>query len=285
MRPHAVRAIAVIVGILSTIVAAQPKSAISDVLFNAKFPTTDQLITNEYAYWNATSPLAVKSPDWEMTGGSLFAKSGYGWTGKIDRLSPGPKSTLGTNSGVFRLNTKRYTFGDVRVRMTTQFIRLESDPTAFPVAWDGMHIWLRYQSQYHLYYASVARRDGVVLIKKKCPGGFSNGGTYYTLTPEVKGHPIALGKWRDVGATAVNYPDGSVRITLLVNGNFVVGVNDKGVGCAPIRAPGAVGIRGDNAEFLFSKFEVSTLAPATPTPSPRPSLTPTPVVSPSRSAC
>jgi hypothetical protein len=70
-----------------------------------------------------------------------------------------------------------------------------------------------------------------------------------------------------------------------VNGNFVVGVNDKGVGCAPIRAPGAVGIRGDNAEFLFSRFEVSSLAPATPSPTPRPSLTPTPVVTPSRAAC
>jgi hypothetical protein len=283
MRPHAVRVIAVIVSILTTAVAAQPVSFSSDVLFAPKFPTTDGLITNEYAYWNSTSPTAVKSADWEMTGGSLFAKSGYGWTGKIDRLSPGPTSTTGTGSGVFRLNTKRYTFGDVRIRLTTQFIRLEDNPVAFPVAWDGMHIWLRYQSQYHLYYASVARRDGAVLIKKKCPGGFSNGGTYYTLTPEVKGYPIALGKWRDVGATAVNYPDGSVRITLLVNGNFIVGVNDKGVGCAPIRAPGAVGIRGDNAEFLFSKFEVSSLAPATPTTTPRPTLTPT--VGPTRTTC
>jgi hypothetical protein len=285
MRPHVLRAIVVIVGILTTTVAAQPALMSSEVLFTAKFPTVDQLVTNEYAYWNSTSPDAVKSADWEMTAGSLFAKSGYGWTGKIDRLPPGPTSKTGTNSGVFRLNTKRTTFGDVRVRMTVQFIRLEDDPVAFPVAWDGMHIWLRYQSQYHLYYASIARRDGAVLIKKKCPGGFSNGGTYYTLTPEVKGYPIALGKWRDVGATAVNYPDGSVRITLLVNGNFVVGVNDKGVGCAPIRAPGAVGIRGDNAEFLFSRFEVSSLAPATPSPTPRPSLTPTPVVTPSRAAC
>jgi hypothetical protein len=281
MRHHAVRVIAVIVSILTTTVAAQPIS--SDVLFAPKFPTTDRLITNEYAYWNSTSPTAVKSVDWEMTGGSLFAKSGYGWTGKIDRLSPGPTSTTGTNSAVFRLNTKRTTFGDIRVRLSTQFVRLENNPVAFPVAWDGMHIWLRYQSQYHLYYASVARRDGAVLIKKKCPGGFSNGGTYYTLTSEVKGYPIALGKWRDVGATAVNYPDGSVRITLLVNGNFVVGVNDKGVGCAPIRAPGAVGIRGDNAEFLFTKFEVSSLAPPAPTTTPRPTLTPT--VGPTRSGC
>jgi len=178
---------------------------------------------------------------------------------------------------VFRLNTRRYDFGNVSVRFNAKIVRLASDPVTFPVDWDGIHIFLRYQTQYHLYYASVARRDGVVLIKKKCPGGIFNSGTYYTLTSQIKGYPIILNEWRSVGATVSNNTDGSVRITLLVNGKYIVGANDKGVGCPPIRAAGAVGIRGDNAEFYFSRFTVSRLVTTTSTSSrpPSPSVTPT----------
>jgi hypothetical protein len=282
MRRHLVSTFLVLIVVLATTVAAQPSPLASDVLFAPTFPAKDQLITNEYAFWNPSSPDAVRSADWDMTSGSLFSQSGYGWTGKTDRLDPGAKSMLGTNSAVFRLNTRRSDFGDVRVRFTTKILKVDDNPATFPVAWDGIHIWLRYQSEYSLYYASVARRDGGVLIKKKCPGGFSNGGTYYSLTPENMSYPIVLGKWRDVGATAVNYPDGSVRITLLVNGNFVVGVNDKGVGCPAIRTPGSVGIRGDNAEFLFSKFEVLAQPPPTPSPTVPPSPTPLPSLTPTR---
>jgi hypothetical protein len=237
-----------------------PTPSGSTVLFAPTFPLKDGLVTNEYAYWKSTRTDAVRSPDWEMTSGSLFASSGYGWTGKLDRLSPDAQSTSATNSAVFRLNTRRHDFDRVVVRMSVRVNSLASTPAAFaPVAWDGVHIWLRYQSQYHLYYASVARRDGAVLIKKKCPGGIFNSGTYYTLTPVMKGYPIALGQWRDVAATVANNPDGSVRITLLVAGRYIVGANDKGVGCAPIRAPGSVGIRGDNANFHFTKFRVTRL--------------------------
>lgn len=35
--------------------------------------------------------------------------------------------------------------------------------------------------QDHLFYASVNRCDQTVAIKKKMPGGSSNGGTYFTL--------------------------------------------------------------------------------------------------------
>jgi hypothetical protein len=277
MRRHVLSAITVMISVFATLAAAQPDlPATSSVLFAPAFPSKDQLVTNEYAYWNPTHTDKVTSPDWEMTSGSLFAQSGYGYTGKVDRLAPGPTSATGTNSAVFRLNTARADFADVSVRFSVKFLKVANDPATFPVDWDGMHIWLRYQSQYYLYYASVARRDGIVLIKKKCPGGIFNNGTYYTMTPEIKGYPIVLGQWRAVGATVSNNPDGSVRITLLVNGRYVVGATDRGVGCPPIRVPGSVGIRGDNSEFLFTRFTVSTLA-TTPTPSPTrtPTLSPT----------
>jgi hypothetical protein len=275
MRRNVLSTITVMVTVFATVVAAQPDPTVTPtVLFSPTFPSTTRLITNEYAYWNPTKTTAVTSADWEMTSGSLFSSTGYGWTGKIDRLSPGPTSTAGTNSAVFRLNTRRHDFADVRVRFNAKIVRLATDSATFPVPFDGIHIWLRYQNQYHLYYASVARRDGVVLIKKKCPGGVFNNGTYYTLTSQIKGYPIALGQWRAVGATVSNNPDGSVKITLLVNGHFVVGATDKGMGCAPIRTAGSVGIRGDNTEFMFSKFQVTTLVPSTTTTRP-PTLTPT----------
>ncbi len=44
----------------------------------------------------------------------------------------------------------------------------------------GAHL-LALPKPQHLYYATIARRDGVAVIKKKCPGGSSNGGTYYDL--------------------------------------------------------------------------------------------------------
>ena len=36
-------------------------------------------------------------------------------------------------------------------------------------------------------------------------------------------------------------------------------MTDRGVGCAPITAPGAVGIRGDNDEFRFDNFRVTRM--------------------------
>jgi hypothetical protein len=45
---------------------------------------------------------------------------------------------------------------------------------------------LRYRSEQSLYYPSVNRRDGQVVVKKKCAGGPFNGGTYDTLADAMK---------------------------------------------------------------------------------------------------
>ena len=123
-----------------------------------------------------------------------------------------------------------------------------------------MHIFLRYQSEYQLYYASVNRRDGHVVIKKKCSGGPSNGGTYYELGPgEISGHAIPFGTDEPVGASVINNADGSVTLTLSLNGTTIITATDNGVGCAPITAPGKVGIRGDNDNFTVSGFTVTAV--------------------------
>jgi hypothetical protein len=218
------------------------------------------VVTNEYAYWNANHADAVVSSDWEMTSGSLFANNGYGWTGTVDAGKVTAQSTPYTDSAVFRLNTRSYNFGDVTVAFDLDVAGLTATSRTPAVDWDGVHIWLRYQSQYSLYYASVGRRDGRVVIKKKCPGGPSNDGTYHELTREVTGYPIVIGGWMNVSASVTNNPDGSVAITAFRNGQPVVTGTDTGVGCAPITTAGAVGIRGDNAKFNFRKFTVTTPA-------------------------
>ncbi len=253
------RAITPLLGLLAMLV--HPVGPRDTDLFAYRFPATDQLITNEFAYWNPNSPDAARSPAWVVTSGSLFARDGAGWTGPVDRVAPDADSDPHTDSAVFRLITRQSDFGDVHVQFRLSVARVTSTYRTPPVDWDGVHIWVRYQSQYSSYAVSVARRDGVVLIKKKCPGGHTNGGTYHTVSAEESGHAIPLNQWRYVGATVVNNPDGSVRITMLINGHFVVGATDDGVGCAPIRAAGAVGIRGDNAEFSFDRFTVDSFTP------------------------
>ncbi|MFI5931841.1 hypothetical protein [Actinoplanes sp. NPDC051494] len=225
--------------------------------FKPTFPV-DGLVTNEFTYWNPADPQRSESRDWEMTSGSLFARNGAGYSGKVDGGSPGVRSATDTGSAIFRLNTRDFSFGDVQVSMNLNITGLTSTPRTPTTDWDGVHIFLHYQSQYELYYASVARRDGHVVIKKKCLGGVSNGGAYYALPgSEISGLPFPAASWQAVGAGIHNNADGSVTITLKRDGKIVSTATDNGIGCAPIRAAGASGIRGDNAEFQFSDFTVA----------------------------
>ncbi|MFI7547860.1 hypothetical protein [Actinoplanes sp. NPDC049599] len=228
-------------------------------LFRPTFPTTNGLITNEYAYWSPNDPRSVGSKIWDMTSGSLFAYHGNGYSGVPDDRPTDPKSRAGTRSAIFRLTTHDSSFGDVSVQTKLKVRRLSSTRSTPRVSWDGVHLFLRYKSQYHLYYASAARRDGKVVIKKKCPGGRTNKGTYYELTAEKPGYPIMYGSWQTASATVRDNPDGSVAITLTVGGRLAAKATDRGVGCAPITGAGAIGIRGDNAEFEFTGLRVSSL--------------------------
>lgn len=228
-------------------------------LFLDRFEYPDGLITNEFALWNPTSPEARISPFWEMTAGSLFAQGGSGWTGVPDGCTDSsPDSDPCTASDVFRLNTTDYDFGNVTVSLDLRSNYLTSSALTPAVAWDGVHVWLHYQSEYNLYYASFQRRDGRIVIKKKCVGGDDNGGTYYELgVGEVTGYPIPFGQWRHIAAKIQDNPDGTVTITMYSEGTQLLTATDDGVGCAPITAPGAVGIRGDNDDFNFDNFLVT----------------------------
>lgn len=228
-------------------------SAPAGTLFAGVFPLRNGLITNEYAYWNPRVMNAARSADWRVTSGSLFSRDGTAWSGVPDNREPNAASTNGTNSAIFRAITPVLPNADAAVSTSLRINRMTQTASTPQVAWDGIHVFLRYQNQYSLYYASVARRDGRVVLKKKCVGGSSNGGTYYTLG-ERGGYPLPLGTWAKVGASVKNNADGSVTLTLQRNGTTVLSAVDRGVGCSPIRAAGSTGVRGDNSDFQFTDF-------------------------------
>jgi hypothetical protein len=228
-------------------------------IMHATFARPDGLVTNEYAEAHPQAAGAVASRLWLVTSGSMYARNGVGWTGVPDGESPDARSTNGTGSAVLRLVSRRRDLADVRVSLRLRVDRLIRTERTPAVDWDGVHVFLRYQSPQHLYYASVGRRDGKIVVKKKCPGGTSNGGTYVTLAEEPRfGIPRAA--WRTVAVSIVTRADGSVRIGLERRGREVLVALDRGQLCAPITSPGRVGLRGDNAEFQFDDFVVRPAA-------------------------
>ena len=236
----------------STTTTTTPPST-DRVVFSDSFSHPDGLMTNEYAFWNPTAAGRVEDPNWEMTSGSLFALGGVGWTGVPDNRDPNATSSAGTDSAIFRMTTRRNDFSNVSITVRLRhegYVTTSSTPA---VAWDGVHLFLRYVSEESLYYASVNRRDNTTQIKKKVPGGPSNGGTYYTLASGR--FTVVQNNWQDVTATILDRDDGSVSIQLFANGALVANAIDTGVGGPALRV-GRLGLRGDNSQFSFDDFVV-----------------------------
>lgn len=199
---------------------------------------------------------AVDDSLWSMTSGSLFRVDGQGWSGRPD--AGGPPGTTG--SAVFRMISTDRSFGDVVVDVGLRIDELVQTERTPSRDYDGVHVWVRYRSEKELYAVSMDRRDGSLVIKKKCAGGTDNGGTYYDLMAPVHDASIPLGQWENVTVTVRDHTDGSVSIDSTRDG-FTIKAVDSGVGCAPLTGDGRVGIRGDNADFRLSSIVVADAAP------------------------
>lgn len=234
---------------------SEPAPVDAGVLFADRFDRPDGLITNEFAYWNPTSTSAVHSPGWAMASGSAFVDGTALWSGVPDDIGPDATSSNGTNSAVLRLVTQRADFGDVDVSFDLATQSYVTTPTTPAVDWDGVHVFLRYQSPQELYYVSVDRRDDRIAIKKKVPSDSSNGGTYHTLATATLRN--THGMWRHFDARVVTDPSGSVTVSLSTGGEVVLTAVDSGTGGPPITAAGRVGVRGDNTEFRLRDWIVS----------------------------
>lgn len=220
------------------------------------FRQPNGLITNEFAFFNQHDPAAVHSPVWILTSGSLFARNGAGWTGVPNVGPTGPDSVPVNDSSVFRGVTRRRDFQNVTVSFSLFVERFMPVPAGQPLSWQGVHVFLRYQTPQHLYVVSVDRRDGIIVIKKKVPGGVSNGGSYYPLA-SVNGTAVT-GQWEQVSVSAVNNSSGGVVLSVWLDGKLRLRATDAGTGgVPPITQPGRVGLRGDFTEFSFRSFTVS----------------------------
>ena len=155
--------------------------------------------------------------------------------------------------------TRQADFADVQIGFDLRIAGLVTTPRTPATAYDGVHVFLRYHSDRHLYVASIYRRDGVVAVKEKVPGGPSNGGTYYTLA-EAR-HKMPWHRWIPVSVSIVTLAGRAVRIAMTIGSRLVLTATSHPGRAAPILTAGRVGLRGDNCEFYCRDFTVSAASP------------------------
>jgi hypothetical protein len=226
----------------------------SDALLFDDFTGADGVITNHYAFWSPDDTSAFRDDIWEMESGCALRSDNTLWTGVPTSGLPNRSCSNGSGSEVFRLWTKR-SFTNVDVTFSLRNNGFVSGAEG-ERSWDGIKIWLRRQGgtgSVGLYTAEINRRQGNLLIQKKCAGS----DTYHILNQgRPEGSAATIGEWEKVGGSITNQADGSVRITLMRHGQTVLDATDSGVGCAPYRTGGRVGIRGDYTDFNADDFLV-----------------------------
>ena len=219
-------------------------------LFRDTFDGRDRVITNHHAYYSPDYVDAHRSPKWEVQSGCALRDGNRLWTGVPTTNLPNKDCTNGTGSAVFRMWTKRSDFDDVAV----SFGLRNDGYTRDGQSWDGVKIFLRRQDGDNFYVAEVNRREGNVIIQRKCDG------RYALLDGERTGATSArVGEWEDVGGTVVSLSDGDVRLQVVRGGDVVLEAVDPSGSCGVLRRPGRIGIRGDRTEFYVDGVEVRGL--------------------------
>ena len=106
-----------------------------------------------------------------MESGCALRRDNTLWTGVPTSNLPNKDCSNGSGSEVFRLWTKR-SFTDVNVTFSLRNNGYVSGAEG-ERSWDGIKIWLRRQGgtgSVGLYTAEVNRRQGNIMIQKKCAG-------------------------------------------------------------------------------------------------------------------
>jgi hypothetical protein len=233
--------------------ASEEQPPTGDALLFDSFTGDDGIITNHYAFWSDDND-AYRDDIWEMESGCALRSDNTLWTGVPTSGEPNKECSSGSGSEVFRLWTKR-SFTDVNVSFRLRNNGYVSGAEG-ERSWDGIKIWLRRQGgtgSVGLYTAEVNRRQGNIMIQKKCAGSDE----YHILSQDrPEGSDASVGEWEMVGGSIKNQADGSVKITLMRHGRTVLEATDDGVGCPPYTTAGRVGIRGDYTNFNADDFLV-----------------------------
>lgn len=236
----------------------EPGTLLSDRFDRSLGP--NDLITNHFAVLHHTDAGAIRSPTWELTSGTLFHQAGTGWTGTPTVCNPDRYSQGCTGSVIFRMRSQQAGFDNVAVSARFRHNGFTESSERPALSGDGVHIWARYDTQYRLYAATFVHRGGNLGIAKKCPGGSTNGGTYYTLAG-MREASLSSGSWHDVTVSTRTVQSGAaVELRLLIDGVERLVATDTGVGCAPILGPGRIGFRADNSDFNIDDVVVAPLS-------------------------
>lgn len=198
------------------------------------------MVTDERTWHDDTGSLSPDDLIWAATSGVFRSTDGVGWS----------------DSPVFRMVTHDQDFGDVAVAFRLRVDGITDDGAQPESAWDGVHVLLHYQDETELYAMSVSRRDGEVAIKRKDPGGPSNGGTYSTLAAGPGAVPVDT--WTNVRVT-IRQVDAGVELTASLDGTVVLAVTDAEAVKERSPLAGRIGIRADNTTFHIDDLVVEPL--------------------------
>ena len=217
------------------------------LLFRDAFNGPDGVITSHHAYFSPSYVDAHRSPTWEVQSGCALQDGNRLWTGVPTFNEPNNECSNGTGSAVFRMWTKRSDFADVAVAFGLRNNGFLPEGES----WDGVKVYLRRQDGDNFYTAEVNRREGNVIVQRKCDGR-------YALLGGVRGAatPARVGEWEDVGGTVINLPDDEVMIQVVRDGEVVLEATDQAGTCDVLRRPGRIGIRGDRTEFYVDGLDV-----------------------------
>jgi hypothetical protein len=243
---------AVVAAIAIAAVPAAAGAATPHLLFKRSFTGPDGLITNAFATWSK-DPIAHRSGDWWLDGGSLFRHGNAAWTGVPDCGFPDQLSLPANGSDKLRVHLVRRVPRNTQVTFDLRVGGFTGGCPGRPAAhWNSISVYLRRVDGDNFYTADVSARDGRAYIEKKA------GGEYHLLAAE-RGHRARLGEWERVGGSVRTNPSGSVTIEVIRHGRVVLRARDRGVGSPPITSAGRTGFRSDNAEFSLDNFAVSHL--------------------------
>ena len=244
---------------------ASTQSNLPRPLFYDSLSGTSRIVTNEFVHWSPNDGCSYTSSTWDMTSGTLMIQNNAGYSGVPTEESHSVcESKFHNNSAIFRLNTKQSNFTNVAVSMDYKAVT-HGGGGAPNNSYDGIHIWVGYQTQYALYIATVFRWDDNLVIKKKVPVGQAkcsdpaNDGCYYNLTDEkVHTSLNTANVWHHAIISFRHDSANTVTITETIDGQRVFQAVDNKVHGATYPS-GAVGVRGDNTEFYFKNFTVTAL--------------------------
>lgn len=198
---------------------------------------------------------------WLVTSGALLTRAGALWSGPPDAGPTRPAAGT-TGSAVLRAVSRRPITNpivdvEMRLRAMSQTRRTPMRP------WDGVHVFVGYQDANDLYSVDLIRRDGTVTIKRKSCAGAPSGqcpkGRYRTLastrlpprlTWPPRGGPGPQ-EWHRYRIRLQNL-GGVIFISVRADGQPPLLALDLRPG--RLLAPGRVGLRGDNADFLVRRF-------------------------------